>query len=113
VFRQLRHGPFLARTCNNTGIFLAALGRPSEAQVAFDEAARLHLVNGDRLYAADSLNNCAEILIDQGRLAEGADYLAQVHSLLETVLNPPGWVLRDYEHYRTRLRTSIGVHPSL
>jgi tetratricopeptide (TPR) repeat protein len=113
VFRQLRHGPFLARTCNNTGIFLAALDRPAEAQVAFDEAARLHLANGDRLYAADSLNNCAEILLDQGRLSEAADYLTQVRSLLETVPNPPGWVLRDYERYRTRLRTSVGVQPSL
>jgi tetratricopeptide (TPR) repeat protein len=113
VLRQLRHGPFLARVCNNTGIFLAALGQLAEAQVAFDEAARLHLANGDRLYAADSLNNCAEILLDQGRLAEGGDYLAQVRSLLETLPNPPGWVLRDYEIYQTRLRTGIGAQPSL
>jgi Tfp pilus assembly protein PilF len=111
VFRRLHHGPFLARACNNTGIFLAALGRPAEAQVAFDEAARLHLANGERLYAADSLNNCAEILLDQGQPAEAEGYLAQVSDLLQALPNPPGWVMRDYESYRTRLETSLGRQP--
>jgi tetratricopeptide (TPR) repeat protein len=108
-FRRLRHRPFLARVCHNHGIFLTALGRLAEAQDAFDEAARLHLENGDRQYAAHTFIDCAEILIDQGRLVEARDYLARARDLLDTLPEQPHWVLRDYESQQARLQAAIGA----
>jgi tetratricopeptide (TPR) repeat protein len=108
-FRRLRHRPFLARVCHNHGIFLTALGRLAEAQDAFDEAARLHLENGDRKYAAHTFIDCAEILIDQGRLVEARDYLARARDLLDTLSEQPHWVLRDYEIQQARLQAAVGA----
>jgi tetratricopeptide (TPR) repeat protein len=112
VFRRLHHRPFLARICNNHGMFLAALGRMVEAQEAFDESTRLHLENGDRLYAAHALCNCAEILIDQGSLADGSSYLEQAQSLLASLPERPQWLMRECEIQRSRLEKTAGAQPA-
>lgn len=96
VLRRVRHRGFLARTCNNHGIFLTALGRLDEAQLAFDEAVRLHLETGERLYAADALNNCAEVLVTQAKLSDARTYLARALALLDTLPSPPAWIVRDH-----------------
>ncbi|MBE2233001.1 MAG: tetratricopeptide repeat protein [Anaerolinea sp.] len=109
VFRRLRHRPFLARICNNHGIFLAALGRLAEAQEAFDESARLHLENGDQLYAASALINGAEVLLDQQRGAEASAHLAQANSLLSGLTRPPRWVMKDFQAQEARLEGLAGT----
>jgi tetratricopeptide (TPR) repeat protein len=111
ALRRLHNRPVLARVCNNHGMFLAALGRLAEAQEAFEEAARLHLENGDRLYSADSLNNCANALIDQGRLDEAQDYLARARALLEALPSLPDWMVEDCERLVTRLDWAVGKQP--
>lgn len=112
ALRRLRHRPFLARTCNNQGIFLTALGRLAEAQEAFDEAARLHLTNGDRLYAANSLANCAEILIDQNTCGPAEAYLTQVRALLDALPLPSERMERTYQTYLTRLQAKKETQPA-
>ncbi len=112
VFRRLRHRPFLARICNNHGMFLAALGRNAEAQEAFDESVRLHMENGDRLYAAHALCNCAEILIDRGSSAAGRAYLAQARDLLDSLPERPQWLVREWEIQRARLEDPAGAQPA-
>lgn len=112
VFRRLRHRPFLARICNNHGMFLAALGRLAEAQEAFDESVRLHTENGDRLYAAHALCNCAEVLIDQGAEAAGRWYLEQARSLLDSLPDPPQWLMHEWEIQRSRLEEPEGAQPA-
>lgn len=109
VFRRLRHRPFLARVCNNHGIFLAALGRLAEAQDAFDDSARLHLANGDQVYAASSLTNCAEVLIDQDRLIEAQEHLTRAAELLDSLSERPRWVLHDYHTQQARLEAALGA----
>lgn len=109
VFRRLRHRPFLARVCNNLGIFLAALGRPAEAHAAFEESAALHLSNGDQLYAASSLTNCAEVLLDQDRLIEAQERLTHATDLLDSLSEVPQWVLRDYQAQQARLEAALGA----
>lgn len=112
VFRRLHHRSFLARICNNHGMFLAALGRHGEAQEAFDESVRLHLENGDRLYAAHALCNCAEILIDQGSWDAGRAYLARARDLLDSLPERPQWLLREWESQRARLEDPAGTQPA-
>jgi len=109
VFRRLRHRPFLARVCNNHGIFLAALGRLAEAQDAFDDSARLHLANGDQVYAASSLTNCAEVLIDQDRLIEAQEHLTRAAELLDSLSERPRWVLHDFHTQQARLEAALGA----
>lgn len=109
VFRRLGHRPFLARICNNQGIFLAALDRRTEAQEAFEESARLHLENGDQLYAASALVNDAEVLLDQRRVAEADEQLAQAGALLNAVASPPRWVLKDFQLQEARLKELKGT----
>jgi tetratricopeptide (TPR) repeat protein len=109
TLRRLHNRPILARVCNNHGMFLSALGRPAEAQEAFEEAARLHLENGDRLYAADSLNNCANALLDEGRLHEARGYLARARAWLELLPSLPDWMLEDCERLAARLELPAGA----
>ncbi len=107
--RRLHNRPTLARVCNNHGMFLAALGRLDEAQEAFEEATRIHLTNGDQLYAASSLTNCAEILLDQDRLVEARSQLVRAGDLLDSLSERPKWVLRDFHAQRTRLEAALGA----
>lgn len=109
VFRRLRHRPFLARICNNHGIFLAALGRLAEAQEAFDESVRLYLENGDQLYAASALINGAEILLDQQRGAEAGVHLAQAERLLSGLTKAPRWAVKDFQAQEARLKGLAGT----
>ncbi len=112
ALRRLHNRPVLARVCNNHGMFLAALGRLAEAQEAFEEAARLHLENGDRLYAADSLNNCANALLDAGRLDEAQDYLARARALLEALPSLPDWMVEDCQRLAARFELAAGTQPA-
>lgn len=109
--RLLHNRPFLARVFNNHGMFLAALGQLGEAQAAFEEATRLHLANGDRLSAADSLNNCANALMDQSKLDEAHDYLTRAQTLLETLPSLPGWMLEDRQRLTERWQSAMAAQP--
>lgn len=111
ALRRLHHRPFLARACNNHGIFLTALDRLAEAREAFDQAARLHLANGDRLYAANSLGNCAEILLDQNQLSQAANYLTQMRALLDALPHPSERMERSYQTYMARLQAQEETQP--
>lgn len=112
TLRGLHNRPFLARVYNNQGIFLTALGRLADAQASFEEAARLHLANDDRLYAAHTFVNCAEILIDQHRLAEARNCLAQAAVLLDSLPDRPTWVMKDYETQQSRLGLNVAAQPA-
>jgi tetratricopeptide (TPR) repeat protein len=112
TFRRLRHRPFLARVCNNHGIFLATLGRLDEAEEAFEESARLHQENGDRLYAASALINAAEVLIDQQCGPEAGERLAQARGWLDALTQAPRWVHNDYQAQRARLEGLAGAQPA-
>ncbi len=112
ALRRLRNRSILARVCNNHGIFLTALGRLSEAEEAFEESARLHHENGDRLYAASALINAAEVLIDQQRAAEASPRLAQARDWLDTLAQAPRWLRNDYQTQSARLEALAGAQPA-
>lgn len=102
-FRRFDDRPLLARVHNNMGIFLARLDRFGESQAAFDRAVSLYLAMDDRLLATDTLTNCAEHLLDQGRSDEAADYLRRSRALLDTLPSPPDYLRRDWTRQWERL----------
>jgi tetratricopeptide (TPR) repeat protein len=112
ALRRLYNRPILARVCNNHGIFLSALGRLSEAEEAFEESARLHHENGDRLYAASALINAAEVLIDQQHGAEASQRLAQARDWLDALARAPRWLRNDYQTQAARLEALAGAQPA-
>jgi tetratricopeptide (TPR) repeat protein len=112
ALRRLHNRPILARVCNNHGIFLTALGRLADASAAFAEAMRLHLENGDRLYAASALINYAEVLIDQRYWPEARERLAQARGLLDTLTEHPRWVCDDFEVQQARLEAATATQPA-
>jgi len=103
LFRRLGDRPWLARVLNNEGVFLAALGRPAEAALAYEEAAALHLANADPVMAASTLLNWAELLADDGRPAEAQVHLEKARQLLGALPAPPAWVMRTCETLTARL----------
>ena len=108
LFRRLGVRSELGNVLNNQGVFLAALNRPEQAQTAYEEAVRLHLANGDRIHAADSLNNCAELLLDHGMVAVARERLEQAHALLQALAGPPGWLLKDHATLAERATNAVG-----
>lgn len=111
-FRRMGDRPQLARVNNNMGIFLACLGRFGESKAAFDSAVRLHLEMNDRLLATDTLTNCAEHLLDQGRVDDAAGYLQRGRELLDTLPSPPDYLLRDWDRQWQRLAAMESPHPT-
>jgi tetratricopeptide (TPR) repeat protein len=101
-FRRLGDRPWLARVINNQGVFLAALHRSTEAGLAYEQAADLHLADGEWTFAASSLINWSELLLDEGRTAEAAACLARAKALLDTIARPPEWVMRSFEQQLAR-----------
>jgi len=106
LFRRLGDRPWLARVLNNQGVFLSTLGRPTEAALAYEEAAGLHLGNADPALAASSLLNWAELLLDLGQEAQARPPLERAGQLLAALPAPPAWVMRTYETLNGRLFTS-------
>ncbi len=98
----------MARVLNNEGVFLAALGRPDEALIAYQEASRLHLATDNHAEAASSLTNCAEVFLDRGRMVEAEDTLAQARTLLQALPDPPDWVVQWYESQVVRIGSETG-----
>ncbi len=104
LFRRLGVRSELANVLNNQGVFLAALNRPEQAQQAYEEAVRLHLANGDRIHAADSLDNCAELLLDHGLAAAARERLEQAQEVLQALPDAPAWLLEDHATLAERAR---------
>ncbi len=92
----------MARVAHNQGVFLTALGRKEEAACAYAEAAELHLINGDRTYAADSLIGCAELHLDHAEADEARQHLRRAKELLQTLPAPPLWLTQEYEAQAAR-----------
>jgi tetratricopeptide (TPR) repeat protein len=95
-YRRLGDRPMLARVVNNQGLSLFDLGRWSEAVLAFEQAAQMHLDIGDLDDAATSLLNLVEILLARGEAEQALARLPQVQDLLDAQSNPSAKVRQRY-----------------
>ena len=50
-----------------------------------------------------TLTNCADLLLDFGRLAEARAYLSRVDELIGSLPSPPRWVVDGYADQLARL----------
>lgn len=92
----LRNTSLLARLYNNRGLFRAAQGAYTEAQGLFEDAVDLHLRNSNLVYAADTLNNCAEMLLDADAREEATEMLSRGHALMMQLDAIPQWLTDDH-----------------
>ena len=109
LLRRVGDRPWLAWVLNNQGVFLAALGRPDDALVAYHEAVRLLLATDNHAEAANALTNCAEVHLDQGRTVEAQDALAQARALLQALPDPPPWIVQWYQSQVARVKDETGL----
>lgn len=100
--RRLSDRVWLAHILNSQGVFLAALGREEEAITAYEQAAEIHLANGDRQAAAQTFINLATRWLDMGHHEASLACLRQVRDLLRSLDSPPGWLVRQYDDVLAR-----------
>ncbi len=57
-------------------------------------------------------NPAAQTWIDQGAEAAGRWYLEQARSLLDSLPDPPQWLMHEWEIQRSRLEEPEGAQPA-
>lgn len=108
--RRLHSTYLLARLYNNRGIFLAKQGTLYEAKGMFEESVTLHLKNGNQIYAADTLQNYAEALLDAGDNTEAEHALIRARTLIKQLsIIPPVWLINDDIYLTTRLANTSRI----
>lgn len=108
--RRLHNTSLLARLYNNRGIFLAKQGSLQEAKIMFEESVALHLKNGNPIYAADTLQNCAEVLLDSGNNIEAENTLVRARILIkQSLIIPPVWLINDDTRLTNRLAVACRI----
>ncbi|MFN7016080.1 MAG: tetratricopeptide repeat protein [Fimbriimonadales bacterium] len=81
LYEQI-HAPLpLANTLNLMGICYAALQRYDAAQACYEQAAAHYQTAGYQQGVARVFNNLADMALEQGQLAQAADYLEQAQAL--------------------------------
>ena len=70
---------------------------------SYHRAAALYTKSRERPYACSSLINCADALLDEGKLVEASAVMGQVDEMLKELDPPPEWLLREVGQQRARL----------
>ncbi len=90
IYEELGDLSSLAEVYNNSGMYAYYQGRWGEAIQLYEKSTDARLEAGDRVEAATSENNVAEIYSDQGRLPEAEALFKDVLRVCRAVDNPGG-----------------------